>query len=415
MPPARLSAVVIGAALFATAGCRADRAPVEELYTTRMLGLSYLQRNQLPQAESTFKKLTELAPDDPLGYGNLGLTYLQAARYREAEDALKRARELDPSSAEIGLALARLYDLTGRAAEARSTLDKLRQDSTGNAHVLYALAQLDSGASDAAAARRREDRLRDVLAVAPANLVARLQLLDAFVTRGESDSAVRQLEEVRRIPPDLPRQARIYLDSTIQLLRAGKLADARPVLDRFMGVTEVTPQYQASMDDVRWTDGPIAGRPILTFAPKYFISLHGVREKATVDMAKFVDATDDIGLSSADTRGGSAAQTRASALAAGDIDGDGTDDLFVSAWSATAGKSIAHLYRVQGGFIRDATERSKVSLPNGAAFATFADYDNDGWLDLFAIGGDGRGHLLRNRGDGTFDDVTAKAGVANVA
>src|SRR4051812_16063579 len=415
MPRARVSAVVIGAALIATAGCRTERAPVEELYTTRMLGLSYLQRNQLPQAESTFRKLTDLAPDDPLGYANLGLTYLQAGRYREAEDALKRARELDPASAEIGLAQARLYSLTGRAAEARSTLEKLRQDSTGNAHVLYALAELEGESHDTGAAQRHEDRLRDVLAVAPANLVARLELVDALVRRSRSGSAVRHLEGVRRIPPEPPREARIYLDSTIQLLRAGRLAEARPVLDRFIGVMQVTPQYQASMDDVKWTEGPIAGRPILTFAPKYFISLHGVRDKPTVEMAKFVEATDDIGLSSADTRGGSAAQTRASALAAGDIDGDGTDDLFVSAWSATAGKSIAHLYRVQGGFIRDATERSKVSLPSGAAFATFADYDNDGWLDLFAIGGDGRGYLLRNRGDGTFEDVTAKAGVANVA
>src|SRR4051812_9104625 len=414
MPRARVSAVVIGAALIATAGCRTERAPVEELYTTRMLGLSYLQRNQLPQAESTFRKLTDLAPDDPLGYANLGLTYLQAGRYREAEDALKRARELDPASAEIGLAQARLYSLTGRAAEARSTLEKLRQDSTGNAHVLYALAELEGESHDTGAAQRHEDRLRDVLAVAPANLVARLELVDALVRRSQSDSAVRHLEEVRRIPPEPPREARIYLDSTIQRLRAGRLADARPVLDRFIGVMQVTPQYQASMDDVKWTEGPIAGRPILTFAPKYFISLHGVRDKATVDMAKFIDATDDIGLSNAETRGASSPQTGPSALATGDVDGDGTDDLFVSAWSPTQRKSVAHLYRVQGGFVRDATQRSGVTMPNGAAFAIFADYDNDGWLDLFAIGGDGRGHLLRNRGNGTFEDVTAKGGVGNI-
>src|SRR6185369_11819038 len=47
-------------------------------------------------------------------------------------------------------------------------------------------------------------------------------------------------------------------------------------------------------------------------------------------------------------------------------------------------------------------------------FATFADVDNDGWLDLFAIGGDGRGYLFRNAGNGTFTDVTARAGVADV-
>src|SRR3954467_12398001 len=104
MSPVRSCACVFGGALIAIAiACQSERAPVEELYTTRMIGLSFLQRNQLPQAESAFKKLTDLAPDDPLGYANLGLTYLQAGRYKEAEEQLLRARKLDPASAEIGL------------------------------------------------------------------------------------------------------------------------------------------------------------------------------------------------------------------------------------------------------------------------------------------------------------------------
>ena len=414
MPPARTCATIFATALIAAStACKTEPPPVEELYTTRMLGLSYLQRNQLPQAESAFKELTRLAPDDPLGYTNLGLTHLQAGRYREAEQELRRARELDPAGAEAGLALARVYSLTGRPAEARATLEKLRQDSTNNPHVLFALAELESGQGDDASKRRYEDRLRDVLAVAPANLVARLKLVDAFAKGGQPDSAVRHLEEVRRIPPSLPKQARAYLDSAIQLLRGNEPELARPVLDRFLGVVETTSQYQASMEDVKWTEGPIAGRPVLTFAPKYFISLHGVREKATVDMAKFVDATDDAGLGATSPAvAGAAGSGRSGALAVGDFDGDGIDDLFVSA--PASGKPVSHLYRVQGGFVRDLTDRSKIVLPQGAIFATFADFDNDGWLDLFAIGGDGRGHLFRNDGGAGFDDVTSKAGVGDV-
>jgi hypothetical protein len=41
------------------------------------------------------------------------------------------------------------------------------------------------------------------------------------------------------------------------------------------------------------------------------------------------------------------------------------------------------------------------------------DYDGDGWLDLYVVAGDvGANRLFRNRGDGTFQDVAAAAGVA---
>lgn len=51
----------------------------------------------------------------------------------------------------------------------------------------------------------------------------------------------------------------------------------------------------------------------------------------------------------------------------------------------------------------------------GAAAAA-GDFDNDGWLDLYVTNSrKGKpNYLYRNRGDGTFEDVAAKAGLANV-
>src|SRR5688572_5662443 len=402
--------VFFGAALTATIGCRPERAPVEELYTTRTLGLSYLQRNQLPEAEAEFKKLIRLAPDDAAGHADLGLTYMQAGRYAEAEAQLRRARRLDPGNVEIGLALAKLYSLTRRQPDARTTLEELQRDPANSARVLYALAELDASQDDSASRRRYEERLRDVLAIAPANLAVRLKLIDALARRGAADSAVRHLEEVRRIPPEPPPEARAYLDSVIQHLRAGDRTASRGALDRLLQLMEVTTQYQASLDEVRWAEGQIPGRLILAYAPKSFVSLTGVRDRPTVELAKFTDATSEAGFAA------TAATARpggATALAAGDVDGDGVDDLFVSG-PAAAGQPAARLYRVQGGFVQDVTERSNVALAQGATYATFADYDNDGWLDLFVIGGERRGHLFRNRGNGTFDETTATAGVATV-
>ena len=55
-----------------------------------------------------------------------------------------------------------------------------------------------------------------------------------------------------------------------------------------------------------------------------------------------------------------------------------------------------------------------IVLPSGAVVRRVRRRDNDGWLDLFAIGGDGRGYLFHNAGNGTFTDVTAKAGISDV-
>ena len=74
----RLGALVGLAALTFATGCRKTKtASVEDLYATRTLGLGYLQRNQLPEAEAEFKKLTTMAPDDALGYADLGIVYLR--------------------------------------------------------------------------------------------------------------------------------------------------------------------------------------------------------------------------------------------------------------------------------------------------------------------------------------------------
>src|SRR5688500_19481069 len=110
--PEILRCLLLGVVVAFVAACGPEKsASVEELYTARMLGVGYLQRNQLAEAEAQFKKLTELAPDDPVGYANLGLTYLQGGRYADAEKQLEQAHDLDPGNVEVGLALARVYSL----------------------------------------------------------------------------------------------------------------------------------------------------------------------------------------------------------------------------------------------------------------------------------------------------------------
>src|SRR5262249_29733145 len=64
------------------------------------------------------------------------------------------------------------------------------------------------------------------------------------------------------------------------------------------------------------------------------------------------------------------------------------------------------------GTFEDVTERAGVGLGDRICVAAvFADYDNDGHLDLYVTSTRGGNVLLRNMGDGTFKDVTKEAGL----
>jgi hypothetical protein len=115
-----------------------------------------------------------------------------------------------------------------------------------------------------------------------------------------------------------------------------------------------------------------------------------------------------------------------------DIDRDGDLDVYVCAYDfwtpgttydaptpyydATNGPPN-FLYRNRGdGTFEDITAASGMNANNNrfSFAASWADYDKDSWPDLYVANDFGRNNLYRNRGDGTFEDVAAKAGVEDL-
>ncbi len=111
-------------------------------------------------------------------------------------------------------------------------------------------------------------------------------------------------------------------------------------------------------------------------------------------------------------------ETVASGLATFDYDGDGLIDIYFPNGAPLPGTKVDEpprhaLYKNLGGWkFRDVTEAAHVACTGYGLGATAGDFDNDGHPDLY-VSNFGPKVLFRNRGDGTFADVTSRAGVAD--
>ncbi|MEE8586457.1 MAG: VCBS repeat-containing protein, partial [Acidobacteriota bacterium] len=98
-------------------------------------------------------------------------------------------------------------------------------------------------------------------------------------------------------------------------------------------------------------------------------------------------------------------------VAVGDFDQDGFLDLYIV--RGDSGPNLLFRNRGDGSF-EEVGQSAGLDLRDALGSGpTFADWDGDGWADLF-IGGieQTRPRLFRNRGDGTFQEVTEECGVS---
>ena len=126
------------------------------------------------------------------------------------------------------------------------------------------------------------------------------------------------------------------------------------------------------------------------------------------DPGRFWDVAGPAGLARTDNAGGTIAD---------DFDGDGFLDIALSSRDPC---EPLRLYRNRGdGTFADVSERAGLLGQLGGLNLIQTDFDNDGWTDIFVLRGGWetaiRNSLLRNNGDLTFTDVTERAGLGGAA
>ena len=137
----------------------------------------------------------------------------------------------------------------------------------------------------------------------------------------------------------------------------------------------------------------------------------------------FADITKRAGLDIFRHRSGTQAkatvlETMGSGVALLDYDNDGWLDIYLvngSTFAALKGQEPAPramlLHNNHDGTFTDVTEKAGVANERWGFGVAVADYDNDGWPDIY-VANFGKNRLYHNNHDGTFTDVAEKAGVA---
>ena len=318
-----------------------------------VIGLAARANGQVGDAATAFDAVLRMDPSDAGSLINLGQIQLQQRQFTEAIASFKRALTAEAFNATAAYGLATALTRSGPAEEAARTMKQFETLRDAPYAVTYSQAYLQQGKyGEALASTGAEPELVD-----PGSPKVR------FV-----DSTKERLPDQR-------------VDATGAVSSAGGV-----VLADFDGDGDL---------DAFATSGAAPGQRLYTN-----------------DAGRFTDATSRASVA--------ARQGGAAAAVAGDYDNDNDPDLLLL---RQGGVQLLRLG--SGGVFEDVTDAAGIrGSPAAAVSAAFVDVDHDGDLDIFIAGGavappgeprPAPNQLLRNNGNGTFQDTTRDAGLLDGA
>ncbi|HXT57611.1 MAG TPA: FG-GAP-like repeat-containing protein, partial [Pirellulales bacterium] len=390
------------------------------------------------------ERFHQAAPDDPLPLLGEARMAIHRSRLQKAKELLKevlaKAPELIEAQAELGQVLLSDEDpelgqwlvQSAPVAEAhpdvwvtrgqwarrrgdthgaaRCFWEALRRDPAHHA-ATYLLAQALQSLGDSASARRLSDR-----SVRLGKLSALMEML--FVNRRNPNGirAAAELTESLGCAWEAWAWHRVILSvhpqekaSQEALRRLAPLLEKGPplVLD------SENPAKQIDLSDFalpRWDAEPLEAKP--SSKPElanYRTNFADVAARAGIDFRYFAG-------SGSSENGRRMFQFTGGGVAVLDYDADGWPDLYLTQgcrWPPAAGQTehLDRLYRNRGdGTFEDVTSRSQLAEDRFSQGVAAGDFNNDGFADLY-VANIGVNRLYMNQGDGTFRDVGEAAGI----
>jgi Tfp pilus assembly protein PilF len=397
--------VIIVFLLFSCGGN--DKQKARDMITTRTMGLAYIEENKLPEAENAFKQLITIAPHEALGFANLGLVYIRMGNYQEAELRLREALAIEPNDPEIQLNLAEVYILTNRKREAIQLLEKTLNHHPDHIRTMYKLGQNYSRSDTLVIRLKGEKLLKEVVEFLPANITARLELVDLLLRNNNANDAFGYFDDLKRQMPEYPDEANQFYDTSLSYMRQENAMEAQSPFNIFRNIIKPTPLFRAGFDELTGMSGPLIGTPVVTFRKD--LGLSSQSDQLAFETLRFTDVTSEAGLDMLPKLNINSNQMDSFyyTLAVADVDGNGTQDLYVSGWD---GKNIRFLMLNNFGKYKDIISESGISHQGRDRQAIFTDYDNDGYLDLYLVN-DQKNLLYYHYEPKKFRNMASSAGV----
>lgn len=368
------------------------------------LALQYLSQNHLDEAEAAFQQAIQKDPKDISSYIGLTRLNLLQKNYDAAEKVDRDALKIQPDNVDLKLLLAQIYSLKNEKENAEKILNGIIAKDPKNATAYYTLAELDTTSPSI---ESRKAYLLKVESLVPANIVPPMMLTEIFARQGKTDSSLFYLQSIKKIAPAFTDAAEKFYEKAASELRANRPASALPYLQQFHELMKISPEYASGTDQIE-IPKMIAGYfDFDTNIPAAAFDTSNVPQnrKNQTNLPLSFQVVPGVPGS---LENGSKAQNPVMAVA--DYDAQGNMYIYSSYVIQGSTSSKFSLSVNQGGTFKECSVTGGIDHKGQDLDATFADYNNDGYLDLFIATTNGI-IAYRNRGDGTFEKIGEDIGL----